>query len=124
MAITDRVRALSPTGQERIYIVAADSGGFEHYVLRYRLRPLYVGDEPWNPIYGRPVEDRFMAERTPDELRACLLEGYDLLVLAKTTDEFAQTYGELFEAPEALSDGQIYRVDREKGLLVPAEGDR
>ncbi len=121
LAMEQRVRALAVRGDERIYIIAAGSGGFEHYVMRYRLRPLYVGDEPWNIVDGRPAENRFMAQRTPEAFWQCLSEGYDLVVLYTLTDEFQQTYGSLFQDPQTMAEGQIYRVDREAQQLVLAQ---
>lgn len=116
-----RVRALCKTGTERIYIVSTDSKGFEFYFMRYRLRPLVVGDEPWNPIDGQLADNRFVAQRTPAEFMQCLTDGYDLLVLYHTSKDFERDYGSLFAKPAILADGQIYRVDRERRLLVPAE---
>lgn len=116
-----RVRALAPTGEERVYILAPGSGGFEHYVLRYRLRPLFVGDEPWNPVQDASKADRFTAALSPQQLRTRLAEGYDLLALCTVTEDFIKDYGMLFENPEAIAAGQIYRVDRERGLLLAAE---
>lgn len=101
---------------DRIYIIAAGSGGFEQVVMRYRLRPLFVGDDPWN-IGVEIEEDRFSARRTPQEFRQTLLDGYELVVICSLTEEFIQTYAELFENPDTLAVGQIYRVNKDTGML-------
>lgn len=101
---------------DRIYLIAAGSGGFERIVMRYRLRPLYVGDEPWN-IGMNMDEDRFTTYRTLEDWKQCLMENYDLLVICALTPEFSQAYGELFENPETINVGQIYRVNKSTGLL-------
>ena len=105
---------------DRVYLIAAGSKGYERLIMRYRLRPMYVGDEPWNIGIG-VEEDRFTSERTVEDFRKCLIEKYDLLVICALNDEFSRTYAELFEEPETLAEGQVYRVNAETGLLQLAE---
>lgn len=114
-----RVRALCETGQERVYILAPGSGGFEYQVMRYRLRPLVVLDAPWNPVDDPAVEDRFTSCLSPEELMAELLKS-DLVLVFGSTEAFEETYGALFAQPPREETVQIYRVDRENRLLVPA----
>lgn len=113
------VRALCETGQERIYVLAPGSGGFEYQVMRYRLRPLVVLDAPWNPVDDPAAVDRFTACLSPEELMEGLLES-DLVLVFGSTEAFVQTYGSLFAQLPQEGEVQIYRVDKENRLLAPA----
>ena len=113
------VRALCETGQERVYVLAPGSGGFEYQVMRYRLRPLVVLDAPWNPVDDPAAVDRFTACLSPEELMEGLMES-DLVLVFGSTEAFVQTYGSLFPQLPQEGEVQIYRVDKENRLLAPA----
>ena len=111
------VRALCETGQERIYVLAPGSGGFEYQVMRYRLRPLVVLDAPWNPVDDPAAVDRFTACLSPEELMEGLLES-DLVLVFGSTEAFVQTYGSLFA--QLPQEGEV--TDLSRGQRKPPAG--
>ena len=42
------------------------------------------------------------------------------MALCRLNEDFAESYGSLFENPAEIADHTLYRVDRQSGLLSPA----
>ena len=53
-----------------------------------------------------------------DEWRDILWERYDYVALYQLEPDFSEKYGSLFEAPEDIREGALFRVDRQAGKLV------
>ena len=99
---------------ERVYFVSQGSDGRDQVIVRFGAEPILV-----DSVLGHSLNP----EATSAEAwRSVLLEGYDYVALCQLDDEFAASYGCLFEHPEEITDHALYRLDRQKGLLSRVQG--
>lgn len=98
-----------------VYILFDD---WNHFLtMRYRLRPLTVGDEPYLTESDAVVDVK--AERkTADELREIVLGRYGYVLVTSMVDDFMERYSELFENPADIAENRLYRVDEATGRFV------
>lgn len=118
-AAADQIKsAIQADGAQKdgsIYLIEKEDWN-DYLSLRYRLRPLQVGLEPWLTEYPSQV-DELAPEKTPQEL-AALVKNYGYAYVGGLVDGWGETYAELFEAPSDIGENRLYRVDAETGLLV------
>lgn len=98
-----------------IYLIEKEDWN-DYLSLRFRLRPLRVGLEPWLTEYPSQV-DELVPEKTPQEL-AALVKNYGYAYVGGLTDGWETAYAELFAVPGDIGENRLYRVDAETGLLV------
>lgn len=66
----------------------------------------------WKPIAGTDAPYRsYAVEYSADDWEALLRQEYQYVYLRYVESYFIDTYGELFEKPEEIKSGMIYRVD-------------
>lgn len=98
-----------------IYVLFDD---WNHFLtMRYRLRPLVVGDEPYLTESDAVVDVK--AERkTAQELRDIIFGRYGYVLVTSMVDDFVERYSELFEEPADIAENRLYRVDEATGKWV------
>ena len=98
-----------------VYILFDD---WNHFLtMRYRLRPLVVGDEPYLTESDAVVDVK--AERkTAEELREIIVGKYGYVLVTSMVDDFMERYSELFENPADIAENRLYRVDEATGKFV------
>lgn len=105
-------------GDDRIYFIAQETGGFEYWVCRYVARPNAFNENfTWSigePFYEGDVWSQKMDVQDWSEI---LFERYDYVALYKINDYFVQHFGSLFENVEEIENNALYRVNREMGKL-------
>ncbi|MDO5544261.1 MAG: hypothetical protein Q4F81_00270 [Eubacteriales bacterium] len=95
----------------RVYFVSQGSDGRDQVIVQFGAEPVAV-----NSALGHSLDP---AEVSAERWQSTLLESYDYVALCQLDDEFAASYGCLFE--EVPTDHTLYRLDRQSGLLTPIE---
>ncbi len=94
---------------DRVYFVSMGSDGRDLVIVQFGAEPAKVDSS-----LGYDLDH---AAVSAEAWRSALLEGYDYVALCQLDDDFAESYGSLFENEEEIADHALYRLDRQKGLL-------
>ena len=117
-------RSISKSG-EKVYFVCNNSDGYSYYIFRNAVCPMLVSEGGWD-IYESKEAYREQSQKTEDigeemagigqilpiEEWESSLRGYPYVVVFHPNDVFAENYGALFDEPETIDDGTIYRVNK------------
>lgn len=105
-------------GDDIIYVISQEDNGFDFWVIRFNARPNQVVTAfSWSigePFYDGDIWTRSI---TAEDWRQELISSYDYVALYKLNDYFYETYSILFEQPDTIGENQLYRVNKETGLL-------
>ncbi len=104
---------------EKIYFIAQESNGYEYWISNYYAFPnSYYGT--WNWSLGEPFYDGdiWTISKTAEEWRAELMEHCDYVAIHNINDYFLETYSGLFENPEEIQNNNVYKVNKETGMLT------
>ena len=116
--LEQRVRALVPAEEARIYFISQEDTEYPLYMTKYSLRPLAVsaplGWSLGESFYEGDVWTRACA---PEALRETLLADYDYLLIHRVNEAFAVRYAALFADPAEIAPDSLYAVDRAAGTL-------
>ena len=97
---------------EQVYFVSQGSDGRDQVIVQFGAEPVAV-----NSALGYDLKQDVVSA---EAWRSTLLEGYDYVALCRLNEDFAESYGSLFENPAEIADHTLYRLDRQSGLLSPA----
>lgn len=102
---------------DMLYVVSRNNYGFDALMLRYCTQ---VKDVSFHVDFSRNHADMYqwLTHLSCDEWRDILWELYDYVALYQLEPDFSEKYGSLFEAPEDIREGALFRVDRQAGKLV------
>lgn len=115
------------TERSAVYFISQEDNGFDHWVVRFSVRPVTVKPASsavfdWSigegPFYDGDI---WTAVRTPEQWQAELLQAYDYVALYRLNDYFCEHYSVLFENPAQIAENAVYLIDKETGLLVFCE---
>lgn len=101
------------TEEDHIFVISQDTAGFDNYILRYLTIPRYFNNY-WYSL-GAPYDEtgsEFTKDITPEEWEA-ELHKWDYLYLYHIDDQFLEKYTGVFDEPDQLRDGQLYRIVQE-----------
>lgn len=106
---------LGPGSVELVCASKSKISDWDYYLLRYSIRP-NVGTGSGTTLYSD----------SPDALSAYewqqeLLNSYDYVALRWVDENFIETYSSLFDENSPIESGEVYRLDKERGLLVLCE---
>ena len=103
----------------RIYVIAQGDKGYSKLVLAYEARPYWCKNS-WGWSLGDPCfeGDIWTVPMSSEELWNTLDEGYDYVALYAINEDFREKYSALFENESRIAANTLYRIDRERELLV------
>lgn len=101
--------------KDRVYFVCQNSNGYEYWVTRYSLTPVWMQDaDGWSlgaPYYEGDVWSKNIS---PEQWQQQLEEqGFTYVYLFHGDERFAQQYGAAFADPSQIADGRFYQVQRQ-----------
>ena len=104
---------------DKIYFISQENSGFDFWVTRFSVRPRTLNFCTWS--IGKPFYegDIWTQPKTLEQWKNELFTEYDFVALYRINDYFVETYGELFEDNMDISNNKLYKVDKNKGLLIP-----
>jgi hypothetical protein len=114
--VLEKVKQAGISANDRIWIIAQHTTGFEYWVLRYSLMESQVGAGPWSIGSPADAEDVWTTAFTAAEW-AQELKDYDYVVIYRATESFAMEFGELFQAPNSIESSKVFRVASEGGSV-------
>lgn len=118
-AVAETLHAARGDSPARVYVAAPGDNGWNYYTLHFLLTPCETGG--WWPKTDKASEDG-QRLRTAEAWREELMT-YDYVLVYRTDADFRNSYGALFEGgAKAVKAKTVWRVDRERGLLVPVPG--
>ena len=120
-AISNEIEKYVPD-ESKIWFIDQESQGFEQLVVGFNIQEHFIRrGEIWS--IGEPFfeGDVWTVSMTAEEWRNQLLEDYDYVVLYKINDYFIQNFESVFADDTEITEGTIYEVDRETGLLEKCE---
>ena len=122
--IAEVFRSVSKRG-EKVYFVCNNSNGYSYYIFKNAVCPMLVSESGWDiyeseEAYGEQLqkmednEEKMagLGQILPIEEWGNRLRGYQYVVVFHPNDVFAENYGALFDEPETIDDGTIYRVNK------------
>jgi len=101
---------------DKVWIIAQHTSGFEYWVIRYSLMENKANSGFWSIGSRSDESDVWTAEKTDAEW-AEELKGYDYVLIFKSTESFASEFRRLFEEPQEVSAGRVFKVI-DKGTSV------
>lgn len=104
-------------GNDRIYVIAEESKGYEQRIMQYLLSPNYVSP---SVSIGRPFYTGDVWTREIDEnewMDSLIEEDYDYVVIYKVNSYFIQNFKDIFEDGNEIAAGDLYQVDAEQHIL-------
>lgn len=106
--------------KDRVYFICQDSNGYEYWVTRYSLTPIWMQDaEGWS--LGEPYNEGDVWSKliSPQQWQQQLAEqGFTYVYLFHIDQRFVQQYAPVFEDASQIADGRFYRVQRQPDGLV------
>lgn len=126
--IAEVFRSISKRG-EKVYFVCNNSEGYSYFIFRNAVCPMLVSEGGWD-IYESKEALREQSEKMEDtgEEMAGIgqilppgewensLRDYQYVVVFHPNDVFAESYGALFDEPETIDDGTLYKVGQNMKL--------
>ncbi len=106
------------TGNEKIWIIAQHTVGFEFYLIQYELIPGKVGKIPFSLGSASGPGDIWTdTSYTADKWESALID-YDYVFVNNSTESFKSEFGELFEQPESLDQVPgVYKIESYEGKI-------
>ena len=111
-ALAQTIRETCGEGEE-VYFVSQDSDGRDYVIVEFGAKPVKLSS-----ALGHSLNP---AEVSAEGWWGKLIERYDYVALCQLNEEFRQSYGQLFENSGEIADHTLYRVDRQRGLLIRIE---
>lgn len=107
---------------DRVYFIAQETAGAEYWTMRYSIRPVKM-NLSFNWSIGEPFYDGdvYSVELSADEWKEMLVKNYDYVGLYLLNDYFYDNYSVLFEDPAKIACNELYKVDKETGLLIKCD---
>lgn len=101
---------------DRVWIIAQHTTGFEYWVMRYSLMETTVTGA-WSIGSKLDEGDVWTEEKSTSEW-AQELRDYDYVVVLRTTESFAEQFGELFENPSDATSPSVFKVEDVRGSII------
>lgn len=101
---------------KKIYIISQGDQGYDYWVLRFSIRPIYSNSGCWSlgtPYY---IGDIWTCEISSDEYLKTLINEYDYVLVYKSNSKFTNEFGNIFG--ENIQSNTLYRIDKEKRSLI------
>lgn len=107
-------------GDDEVWFIAQETQGFERLVFKYSIRPNY--NDAWWSI-GEPFYDGddYTETKTAEQWQNELKEDFDYVALYKLNDYFYENFSSVFENPNDIAENQVYKVDKNTGMLTLCE---
>lgn len=119
LEVSLEVQNYIPERKARVYVISQESTGFDYWVLRYSLRPLATnGNFTWSigtPFYEGDV---WTLSTSSVQWMNDLVNEYEYVLLYKINDYFIEEFFFCFEHPELIEEKTLFKVDKERRLLV------
>lgn len=103
---------------DKVYIISQNDNGFYYWISYYNFTPVLAETEAWS--LGEPYYDGdvWTSDLSPEEFADILIEsGYTHVYLYHVDEQFVGLYSSLFDAPDKISSGSLYRVRQEGGTV-------
>lgn len=106
----DLISQMNLSSNDKVWIIAQHTVGFEFYMFQYQLLPASVGRSPWSigSFYG-PGDIWTDSSITP-AIWENKLENFDFVFVYSVTDSFKNEFGRLFENGEIRNVPAFYKV--------------
>lgn len=122
--IDEKIRKFCNTG-EKVYFVSQHDSGFNYWIVRFDCRPIELGagydlnsNIGWSLSYKNGSQDENITFNiSPDDWLEIIEENYDYLALFFVDDSFIEDYKSMFETPEDIRSGEVYKINSKTGLL-------
>lgn len=126
--LAEILRSISAKG-EKVYFICNNSDGYTKYLFNKEVCPLTSSNGKWNiaatdegvakqyELYGEEVNTSSFTAVSADEWESNL-EQCQYVVLFHVDDIFKESYADLFEKPDTMGDGCVYRVVQNQGQLL------
>jgi hypothetical protein len=101
---------------DKVWIIAQHTTGFEYWVLRYSLMENETNSDSWSIGAKADENDVWTVEKSASEW-AKELADYDYVVVLRSSDNFTEKFGELFENQAELIDDAVFAVDSINGQV-------
>lgn len=108
-------------GNDKVWFIEQGETSEKSLQYQFLIRPNYISGE--NSI-GSPVyeDDTITEYMTADDWKNELLKGdFDYVLLYKINDDFIEEFGTVFEKPQDIVERNIYKVNKNTGLLSLCE---
>lgn len=112
-----RVPELVGESEAKISVVSVGSRDFDLQMLAFCLRPLHATDYSPDTL-SLTENDVCSVDMTPQDWIAALeSDGFDYVLLYRLNDTFAPAFSAAFAAPDTITQGGLYRLNTDTGLL-------
>ena len=119
--MSDKIARSVPEDAD-ICFISQENDGFDYFVLHFDVRPRRLGtitSARWSWSIGDLLYDGdyITMPITAEAWQSVLLERFDYVALFRLNDYFYEHYSALFQNPEDIAEQEVYRVNKETGLL-------
>ncbi len=117
--ISEKIMRESGEEISKVYLISQESSGYDWFVIRYNVRPNYIDNLNGRWSIGKPFYegDVWTREMTAEQWKEELKNNYDLVALYKVNEYFMQNFAVVFENPNEIEENEVYRVNKQTGLL-------
>ena len=105
---------------DKIYLICQENVDNAALIMRMNAYPIHLSSslgERFGPEDTR-IDGVQFRNVSPADWWSCLRTDYDYVAILAADDYFINTYAALFEDSAEIGDNTLFRVDREKGVLV------
>ena len=107
-------------GESEVWFIAQETQGFERLIYKFGIRP--NRNNAWWSI-GEPFYDgdEYTETKTAEQWQNELKKDFDYVALYTLNDYFYDNFSSVFTNPKDIGENQIYKVDKETGMLTLCE---
>ena len=119
--MSDKINRSVPEDAE-ICFISQENDGYDYFVLHFDVRPRRLGtitSARWSWSIGELLYegDYITMPITAEDWQSVLVEKFDYVALFRLNDYFYEHYSTVFASPEDIAEQEVYRVNKETGLL-------
>jgi hypothetical protein len=101
---------------DKVWIIAQHTTGFEYWVMRYSLMQNETNSGTWSLGSKADENDVWTVEKSASAW-AQELADYDYVVVLRSTESFAQEFGDLFGNQSDVTSSSVFRVEDDRGSI-------
>lgn len=122
IAYDDIARKIMNVGDKdsTVLVISQETSGFDKLVIRFCVRPIVVDGE-WSIGETFYDGDIWTVPMNADTWREELKNGYDFVAIYKVNEYFYNHFSEVFSNPDDIMENEIYRVDKNTGILYKCQ---
>ena len=124
LELSEKIRSVAEEG-DYVYLICQDErhwfSGAAYWEISFEVRPAVIDNKDSGWMMAKENTNWFISGATAEEWRQTLRNNYDYVALYLLDDYFINTFSELFSESTKIEENNVYRIDKETGMLELCE---